>query len=208
MTDAAPRDARHVTEVSMTSTGIWTADDILALVARQPDMMKILRTVEALDLPDCWVGAEFVRNVVWDVLHGRPWSPSYSDVDVVYFDTLCFGQESKIESQLRGSSPATAWSAKNQATMHIGNGDRAYLDTADALRHWPETCTAIALRTRGLEMELLASFAICDLVSLVVNPTPKLREQEGNLSNARSPKALGRALAQPTHQRSHRLVRC
>jgi hypothetical protein len=149
-----------------------TADDILAFVARQPDMMKILWTVEALDLPDCWVGAGFVRNVVWDVLHERPWSPSYSDVDVVYFDALCFRQEPEIETQLRGASPATAWSVKNQATMHIGNGDQAYLDTADALRHWPETCTAIALRTRGLEMELLAPFGVCDLVSLVVKPTP------------------------------------
>jgi uncharacterized protein len=47
--------------------------DICRFIERQPEMMQVLGVTEALGLPDCWVGAGFVRNPVWDALHGFPW---------------------------------------------------------------------------------------------------------------------------------------
>jgi hypothetical protein len=70
---------------------LQTPGDIIGLVARQPTMMLALKAVEALNLPDCWIGAGFIRNAVWDALHGRPWCASYGDV--VYFDTGNAGPE-------------------------------------------------------------------------------------------------------------------
>lgn len=67
--------------------------DIRSFVADQPAMMKVLAAVETLALPDCWIGTGFVRNPVWDALHGRPWSASYTDVDLVYFDAADFDPE-------------------------------------------------------------------------------------------------------------------
>ncbi|WRQ77412.1 nucleotidyltransferase family protein [Pseudomonas saxonica] len=32
--------------------------------------------VRSLNLPDCWIGAGFLRNAVWDYLHGRSPSPA------------------------------------------------------------------------------------------------------------------------------------
>jgi len=61
--------------------------------------------------------------------------------------------------------------------MHLQNGDPPYLNTADALRHWPETCTAIAARSLDGRIELLAPFGIDDLVSLVVRPTPTFADK-------------------------------
>lgn len=144
-------------------------------------MMNILRAVEALNLPDCWTGAGFVRNVVWDALHDRPWSPSYSDIDVVYFDAddLSLDQDIRMETKLTASIPDVPWSVRNQARMHRGNGDRPYVDTADALRHWPETCTAVAVRFIASQIELLAPFGISDLVALIVNPTPAFAHKIG-----------------------------
>ncbi len=144
-------------------------------------MIDILRLVEALDLPDCWIGAGFVRNAIWDVLHDRPWSPSYSDIDVVYFDAdnLSSDQDIRIETKLRASMPDTPWSVKNQARMHHANGDPPYADTADALRHWPETCTAVALHSVAAHIELLAPFGVSDLVTLAVNPTPAFAHKIG-----------------------------
>jgi hypothetical protein len=46
--------------------------DIAAFIARQPPMMRVLRAVAAQRLPDGWVGAGFIRNAVWDALHGVP----------------------------------------------------------------------------------------------------------------------------------------
>jgi len=158
----------------MSPEPIRTADDIVRLIARQPAMMDILHAVEALNLPDCWIGAGFVRNVVWDALHGRPWSPSYGDIDVVYCDAADPSPERDIgiEAGLVRSIPDAPWSVKNQARMHGANGDPPYADTADALRHWPETCTAVAVRSVRPGVELLAPFGVADLLGLTVNPTP------------------------------------
>ncbi|HLH89240.1 MAG TPA: nucleotidyltransferase family protein [Xanthobacteraceae bacterium] len=137
-------------------------------------MMEILRHVRGLDLPDCWIGAGFVRNVIWDALHDRPWSPSYGDVDVVYFDAEHSGahDDGWIEARLAGAMPDVPWSVRNQARMHLANGDPPYADTADALRHWPETCTAVAVRETDLGIDVLAPFGVTDLITLTVNPTP------------------------------------
>lgn len=152
----------------------WTASDIIQLIAQQDSMVKILRAVEALNLADCWIGAGFVRNTIWDALHDRPWSPSYGDVDVVYFDARDVRRErdEEISAGLTSAMPAVPWSVKNQARMHVRNGDPPYADTADALRHWSETCTAVAVRCVGPDIELLAPFGISDLVSMTVTPTP------------------------------------
>ena len=63
---------------------------------------------------------------------------------------------------------------KNQARMHLRNGDRPYRDCADALCHWAETCTAVALRLVGERLELLAPLGVDDLLALKVR---RLREK-------------------------------
>ena len=47
----------------------------------------------------------------------------------------------------------------------------------DALCHWPETCTAVAARSIGAEIELLAPFGVDDLISLAVRPTPAFADK-------------------------------
>jgi len=83
---------------------IATPSDITALIASQSAMVEILRAVEALRLPDCWIGAGFVRNPIWDALHGFPWSASYTNADVVYCDSADLDPEldRQIETRLAG----------------------------------------------------------------------------------------------------------
>jgi hypothetical protein len=156
-----------------------TAGDIIRLVTGEPVMMQVLRAVEAVDLSDGWIAAGFVRNAVWDALHDRPWSRSHGDVDVVYFergDSAAI-RDTRIEARLRAIMPGVPWSVRNQARMHLGNGDPPYADLTDALRHWPETCTAVALRSAAGRIELLAPFGISDLLALIVGPTPAFADK-------------------------------
>lgn len=148
--------------------------DIVRFIAARPDMMKVLDAVEGLGLRDCWVGAGFIRNAVWDRLHGREGPAVPADVDVVFLDAadIGTGREAEIEEALRHALPGLPWSARNQARMHARNGDRPYADMAEALRHWPERCTAVAARSCNGAVELLAPFGVADLLGLVVRPTP------------------------------------
>ncbi|EGH29575.1 hypothetical protein PSYJA_11575 [Pseudomonas syringae pv. japonica str. M301072] len=117
---------------------------IQSIISSDPVRWRLLEIVHSLKLPDCWIGAGFVRNAVWDYLHGRVSSPVSTDVDVIWFNAeRCTPEEdAALEAVLSGLEPTVKWSVKNQARMHIQNGDEPYLCAIDAMRYWPETATA------------------------------------------------------------------
>ncbi|BAK16807.1 uncharacterized protein SSIL_2384 [Solibacillus silvestris StLB046] len=45
-------------------------------------LMSILKTVQELQLNDCWVAAGVIRNKVWDYLHNV--QTEINDIDVIY----------------------------------------------------------------------------------------------------------------------------
>ena len=149
--------------------------DIEAFLASQPPIMAVLEHVAALNLPDSWVAAGFIRNAIWDELTGTdPAGYENSDVDVLYFDpdTISPEAEQRHEAVLRSRLPSAQWEVRNQARMHLRNHDAPYESTADAMCHWLETPTAIAARQRGKGVELLAPMGIEDLLTLTLRPTP------------------------------------
>lgn len=144
----------------------------------------LLGVVAALGLPDCWIGAGFVRNAVWDHLHRRSGSPLCGDVDVIWFDPqrLDPTQDREHEARLRALEPSTAWSVKNQARMHVRNGDAPYLSASDAMRYWPETATAVAARRLGSDIcEISAPFGVDDLLNLLLRPTPRFAVEKRSI---------------------------
>lgn len=154
--------------------------DILNLIKNDRWMMNILRTVRSLKLPDCWIGAGFVRSKVWDALHGFKNRTDLPDVDVIYFDPTDINEitEKKLEEKLKVLDKTVPWSVKNQARMHIPAKARQYASTFHALSLWVETATSVAVRLNDNdEVELLAPHGIDDLVNLRVNPTPHFRSK-------------------------------
>jgi hypothetical protein len=144
--------------------------------------MMLLQDVAKLDLPDCWIGAGFVRNLVWDHLHGFEQTTPLNDIDVIYFDAANLSEEIEIRIavSLELKRPEFTWDVKNQARMHVENGDQPYSSSIDAIKYWPETATAVAARLWDEEsqrLELAAPYGIDDLVNLVVRPTPAFEEK-------------------------------
>jgi hypothetical protein len=165
--------------------GLSSERDILALVAADAWMMAALTAVAGLGLPDCWIGAGFLRGAVWDRLHGYGSRTPLDDIDVVYFDPGAPdpAAEAALETRLGALLPGLPWSVKNQARMHLRNGDAPYRDSADALAHWLETPTAVALRLNEAgRLELLAPLGTEDLLGLVVRPTPHARKHKHRLA--------------------------
>jgi hypothetical protein len=144
-----------------------------AIVRNDPFRWYLLSVVAALGLPDCWIGAGFVRNAVWDHLHGRTTSPVTGDVDVIWFDRgrTDPSEDRRLEAALRECEPTLEWSVKNQARMHIRNVDAPYLSAVDAMRFWPETATAVGARRTGVaECEIAAPLGLDDLFNLTLRP--------------------------------------
>ena len=146
---------------------------IAAILQRDPARLDALRAVAVLDLPDCWIGAGFIRNAVWDYLHDRPPQWPDSDVDVVWFDSHSpeAARDRAITAQLEASEPSLPWSVKNQARMHLRNADPPYANTAQAISHWPETAAAVAVRIRNERIDVLAPHGLGDLFALTIRAT-------------------------------------
>jgi uncharacterized protein len=80
---------------------------------------------------------------------------------------------------LRSAALGIQWSVKNQARMHERNGDRPYTSAVEAMRYWPETATAVAVRRHGPDQcKVAAPWGLDDLLSLVLRPTPRFRGEK------------------------------
>ncbi|WP_233567742.1 nucleotidyltransferase family protein [Cohnella faecalis] len=144
------------------------------LIKKDEWMMDLLRAVQSLSLPDCWVCAGFVRSKVWDALHGFEKRTPLQDVDVVYFDAdnTDWMDEKNMEQSLRTIKPDVPWSVKNQARMHIRNGDSPYRSSTEAISKFTETATAVGVHLDSEDnLVLTAPSGIEDLIHLVVRPT-------------------------------------
>jgi hypothetical protein len=147
--------------------------DVVDLILDDEFRRTVVAAARSLGLPDGAIGAGFLRAPVWDFLHGYP-TTWFADIDLLYFDASdqSVATELRLEGDLARLMPGVPWQVRNQARMHMRNGDEPYCDTADAIGHWLETPTAVALPlARGGE-SLMAPFGIDDLLNLCVRPTP------------------------------------
>jgi len=153
-----------------------TKQDILNLISENKWMMDVLRTAEKLDLPDWVIGAGFVRNKVWDYLHGynKP-KVDTADIDLVYYDPNGNDEDAdeKLSKELEIKTGLN-WEVVNEAYAHKWYTIKPppYTSSEDAVSKWPETATCIGVRTENGKLKLMAPHGIEDLVNLIIRPSP------------------------------------
>ena len=151
------------------------AAQIINLLQADASRMAALKAVSKLELPDCWLAAGFIRNMVWDAMHGYSGTP-LNDHDVIFYDPDGErGEMARVaEERLRADLPGQNWQVRNQALMHSRNGDTPYRHSADAMSFWPEIETAVGARlnTKG-KLELLAPFGTESLFVGHITHNPK-----------------------------------
>lgn len=157
-------------------------DELRQIVLGSPWFVAVLLTVRASGLPDAWVGAGVLRDLVWD---GRTdgFDPKrVRDVDVPYFDPgdLSRERDDQADEELRRRAPAVPWEAKNQAAVHVwysakfdGTPYVPARSIEDAVARWPETATSVAVRLdcRG-SLEIVAPCGLGDLLRGVWRRNP------------------------------------
>lgn len=146
-----------------------------SLIREDEWMMDRLRDAEMLGLPDCFIAGGFIRNMIWDHLHGYKQRTPLNDIDVVYcdLDEISENRDKELTQRIEKMTPCGKWSVKNQARMHERNGHLPYANTTDAIAHWVEIPTCIGARLCwGDEIEISAPLGIEHNFSLIVGPNP------------------------------------
>jgi hypothetical protein len=147
---------------------------IADIIAQDPVGMEQLRAVRTLGLPDWCIAAGFVRNRVWDHLHGSAPPRPPADIDVLFFDAgdVSKARETEYEGRLHSILPEAPWQVRNQARMHVWKGVPPHRDTADAMTHWLETVTAVGVRLEADgSLTVVAPLGTDDLLGLRCRPT-------------------------------------
>ncbi|GHD67493.1 nucleotidyltransferase family protein [Jeongeupia chitinilytica] len=156
------------------------AAQLAAWLRADAQRLAALQAAASLNLPDWCLAAGFVRNLVWDRLHDHPVATPLADIDLIYWNPDCLDPDTDavLEQRLRRMLPLP-WSVKNQARMHVRNGDAPYQSSCDAMSYWVERETAVGawLRPDG-ELRLLAPFGLAPLQNLNITLNAKRPKPE------------------------------
>jgi uncharacterized protein len=156
------------------------AAQLTQLVLGEPWFTRALDVVAASGLPDAWIGAGAIRDVVWGQLYGGFSADSVRDIDVAYFDAADLSKQRDLDAQERLCALADLpWEATNQAAVHTwyhgyfgGPPVESFGCVHDAIATWPETATCVAVRRGSGGIEVCAPHGLADLLGGVwrVNP--------------------------------------
>jgi hypothetical protein len=146
-------------------------------------LVDVLAAARDSGLPDAWVGAGVLRDLVWGELFGHGFRPEeVHDIDVVFYDPadLSGDRDRRATEELRKHRPGLAWEACNQAAVHTwyaehfgGPAVPPLRSIAEAVATWPETATAVAVRLVGAhELEICAPLGLDDLLGGVWRRNP------------------------------------
>lgn len=163
---------------------IQSPNDISRHLEADAWRMDVLKAAEALNLPDWWIGAGFLRSFVWDIVEGRE-PEQNSDVDLVYFDPDNFqpGEDHwrtdlDLTDKMQHDYPFAEWEIRNQARMHYINDFKPYTSTADGIAHWVETATCVGVKLEDGELKYLFCYGTDDLFGLIARPIPDFQTPE------------------------------
>ncbi|NQZ07886.1 MAG: nucleotidyltransferase family protein [Algicola sp.] len=161
-------------------------------------MMDCLNAAADLQLEDWYIGAGFVRNKIWDVMHGYDTRTPLNDVDVVYFDKSHYRKSSDkdsdkatdlaLEQKLLAVMPGINWSVINLAYIHLRYDQQQFEDSTHAISYWPElpTCIGVRLEDDGQTLSFTEPWGIENNFSLEVKP---------NLNVGLSPEVYAKRIA-------------
>jgi hypothetical protein len=150
------------------------------LLVAEAWMQRALEAVAASGLPDAWIGAGVIRDLVWGRRHGGFDPAVVKDIDVAYFDAddLTMEREKAAQETLLRLADMP-WEATNQAAVHTwyhrhfgGPPVESFASVHDAVATWPETATCVAVRHGPGGFEICAPHGLADLLGGVwrVNP--------------------------------------
>jgi uncharacterized protein len=147
---------------------------VAGIIAQDPVGMKQLRAARALGLPDWCIAAGFVRNRVWDHLHGIAPPRPPADIDVLYYDATDLAKDREVEHEKRLDAllPGLPWQVRNQARMHLPKNLPQHSSTSDSMTYWLETVTAVGVRLEADDsLTVIAPLGADDLLGLCCRPT-------------------------------------
>lgn len=155
-------------------------DELLDRVRAEPWLLQALDGVAVSGLPDAWIGAGVIRDVIWGQHNGGFDPTSVNDIDVAFFDPDDLSrQRDHAAGQSLTALLDLPCEATNQAAVHTWYSDYfgglpvpAFTTVHDAVATWPETAACIALRMTPHGIDVCAPHGLADLLDGIWRRNP------------------------------------
>lgn len=146
-----------------------------------PDLMRILRVLRDLGLPDWRLVSGAIYQTVWNVLTNKPLGYGIKDFDVIYYDggDLSWQAEDEVIKRVTTSLPAYAGrlEVRNQARVHLwfedkfGSPYQALTCTDEALTRYVAKTHAVGARLKhNNEIDIVAPFGLSSIFGMTIVP--------------------------------------
>lgn len=153
------------------------SNDILRLFEKDSELVRIIKVIENIGLPDWMLAAGVLRNYVWSVQHNyaEPYLERGSELDIFYFDSK--SEAPAITKTLKTQLSSYSLDITNQATIHSYNHDyqdKPFKNAGEGLASSTETATAIGLTSESGKLKLICPWGTSDLLNLTLQMPPDL----------------------------------
>lgn len=157
---------------------------LTAIVRAAPSLMRVLRMMQTLALPDWLAMSGAVYQRVLNHLTGRPPDYGVRDYDIGYFDAsdISYNAEDIVIRRVAAAFDEPLRSqveVRNQARVHVwfeAHFGEAYTPlscTAEALERFVAPMFAVGVRLDADgRLRVAAPFGLCDLFALRLRPNP------------------------------------
>ena len=100
------------------------------------------------------------------------------DIDVVFYNRGApQDDDAAFIRQLESVHPNVVWSVVNEAHAHNRSGDAPYDSLVDAVRHFPETASAVAVQlSHDGTLRVMAPYGLADLLAGIIRKAPEASE--------------------------------
>lgn len=144
-------------------------------------LMRLLKALRVLNLPQWRVAAGCICQTVWNSLTDRPQGTGINDYDVIYFDGDDLSPEAElaVQGSVRGAFESSSIPAdvRNQARVHVWFKDSygisyAPLSSADeAITRYSTVAHSVGVRLSNDDrLDIFAPFGLDDIFAMIVRP--------------------------------------
>ena len=156
---------------------------LVEIVRAYPDLMAVLTTVRALELPDWLVFSGSVYQSVWNDVTGRAPGHGVNDFDLGYFDPdTSWDAEDTVIQRVAAAFDEPLRSrveARNQCRVPIWFRDKFGEDygplasTSEALSRFVAPAFAVGVRLEAdHSISVVAPFGLDDAFDMIIRPNP------------------------------------
>jgi hypothetical protein len=171
-----------------------------AIIRADPDLMRLLRAIRRIGLPQWRLVAGCLYQTVWNVLTGRARGSGIRDYDLIYFDEdLSWAAEDAMIRRVAVAARGCVGpvETRNQARVHLWFESRfgspyPRLSSADAaLWQYASVVHAVGVRLGDDDrLDVAAPFGLDDVFAMVIRPNRALENAASHGAKARRVQAI------------------